>query len=748
MSTDIATLGLAIDSRPVLQARDALDSFSGAAKGAETAARNVGAAGSGTSKAAQAVAADFNRMGTSARSVSFEARNLGFQLVDVTQGLVSGQPAFMIFAQQAGQIGQIIATSPRGLGGLMRELGSSIKSTVGTTGLLVGGFAAVGVAGAAIVNSIAKSAMALDDLSRAAGTTNAQMRGLESAAAFKGISTAEFTKGVSQFAGSVYDAQHNMGGLAQVFAANNKSAKSFNDYLEKAADLIERSASDQQRLQILQQMGLPPTMQWVRLLSQGADGIRAAVAESAKFDEVANDKLIANARKFDEAWATAWKNFSTNGQSAIVTAIDSMDRLYNSVDRIAKRIGNSSFWSNFIPADLKGTGVEPLTMGDLANGRVQGGFAAMRENPVNTSLQRALQDRANQIRSGGTLDYNAQMRAIAMQQQYLGILGQTVTADQAVRAVELQIQQYRLQPGALAISQQQVDTLKRLAREQATGVAQIKAMTDAQNVETATIGMSVGAAVEYTAAQNALNAAKQKGMILTAADIASIRANAAALGAAAANADLMRWAYTSLVQGPMQTFQQQLANGASFFDALKAAGINALNSIASKLMDMAAQNLWKNAIGGGSGGGLFSMLFSGGGAAATAGADGLAAIHHTGYGPGDVAGANRYVHPAYFDDAPRFHSGIGPGERAAIIRNDESVLTPGQMRALAPVGGGSAPQDVHVTVSVDNNGNLQAFVEKTAQQATQQGINGLVTSPQFPALVGGASKRAATLRKL
>ena len=42
----------------------------------------------------------------------------------------------------------------------------------------------------------------------------------------------------------------------------------------------------------------------------------------------------------------------------------------------------------------------------------------------------------------------------------------------------------------------------------------------------------------------------------------------------------------------------------------------------------------------------------------------------------------RSVPAAMFAGAPRFHSGIGPGERPAIIRNDEGVFTPGQMRAL------------------------------------------------------------------
>jgi hypothetical protein len=88
----------------------------------------------------------------------------------------------------------------------------------------------------------------------------------------------------------------------------------------------------------------------------------------------------------------------------------------------------------------------------------------------------------------------------------------------------------------------------------------------------------------------------------------------------------------------------------------------------------------------------------GGGAASTTGADGLAAIHHGGYGPGDSF-PTRSVSLGHFANAPRFHTGVGPGERAAIIRTDESVLTPGQMRALAPVARGGSAGDVNVVVN-------------------------------------------------
>jgi hypothetical protein len=41
-------------------------------------------------------------------------------------------------------------------------------------------------------------------------------------------------------------------------------------------------------------------------------------------------------------------------------------------------------------------------------------------------------------------------------------------------------------------------------------------------------------------------------------------------------------------------FTSQLRNGASAFDAMKTAGINALGKIADKLASMVADNLWAN----------------------------------------------------------------------------------------------------------------------------------------------------------
>jgi len=72
----------------------------------------------------------------------------------------------------------------------------------------------------------------------------------------------------------------------------------------------------------------------------------------------------------------------------------------------------------------------------------------------------------------------------------------------------------------------------------------------------------------------------------------------------------------------------------------------------------------------------------------------------TAYGmhSGGIAGREpsfyRTVPAAIFANAPRYHGGIGPGERAAVIRDDEGVFTPGQMKALGKASGGGTTYNI------------------------------------------------------
>lgn len=128
-------------------------------------------------------------------------------------------------------------------------------------------------------------------------------------------------------------------------------------------------------------------------------------------------------------------------------------------------------------------------------------------------------------------------------------------------------------------------------------------------------------------------------------------------------------------------------------------------------------------------GGIFSGLgklfgfdmpgASAGGAIGEAGAADLigmtAAIAHSGGVPAFDRLGSRVVPASTFIDAPRFHTGVGAGERAAIIRDEEAVLTPGQMKMLSPAGSGGSVV-YSPTINIDARGAQQGVETQLRSQ--------------------------------
>lgn len=199
-------------------------------------------------------------------------------------------------------------------------------------------------------------------------------------------------------------------------------------------------------------------------------------------------------------------------------------------------------------------------------------------------------------------------------------------------------------------------------------------------------------------------------------------------------------------------FGQNLRNGMSAWDAFKNAGVNALGKIADKLMSMAADNLWRNAFGGSSGGllgGLGSLLGFGGSAGYASGGTGLSLTSTGGlYDSGGYTGAGGRYEPAgvvhrgeYVFSAPAVNRiGVANLERLHRGYADGGLVdAPLPIKQSAPASGGSSSDagGVHVTVgvSVDDKGNLQAYVKNVVARGVSNGINGFAKSRGFEAQV-------------
>lgn len=182
-------------------------------------------------------------------------------------------------------------------------------------------------------------------------------------------------------------------------------------------------------------------------------------------------------------------------------------------------------------------------------------------------------------------------------------------------------------------------------------------------------------------------------------------------------------------------FKRGKTLGKLFLDELEAQFAKAVLSPLIKPVVVATDNIIKALLGSMVG------MFSGGGtagagASTVAGGGGLkgtlpltAGGYHQG-GSTSEPSFTRTLPAAVFANAPRFHTGIGPGELAAVIRKEEGVFTPGQMAAMAPVSAlkraaGGTRITYAPNISIDARSD-QAQVAQLVGQAVQQGHRDLL----------------------
>lgn len=705
--SDIATLGLAVDSSQVTKATTALTGLAAAAKPAAAATTELQKAASNLTPIV-----DNNSNAVNKHSESIRGQRLVLRGMAADLALLGDQ-----YGAAANMAAMLYIDNKHvfeGAGGLK----SALVSLITPTNLMIAGFAGLAVGGVLAYNSWKTFALALDDVAKVAGVASGQMSQLQAAAGFHGISTEDFTKGAAGFADQIYQAKNNMGTLVEFLRASGVSAAGdFETVLGKVADLVKRAAGDTNlQFQILKSAGLPATMEWVRFLQQGADGLKHATDEAARFGGVANDEMVAKARAFDEAWNEAWTNFGLYARNGVVNAATAF----------------STPAGNIILKALLGA----VPGGALVNlGIAAAGYSS---NSGNSQVANRFPTASESLKTFDPNvkpppDPNAIKKQISDQQQYISLLGTTASAEQTASLVDLQVQSARL--AGIKITNAQAAALHTLAYEQTLGITAIKASTDAQKTEGDTVGMAVGQATAYTAAQNALNEAKRNGRTLTAAETAAIQDNASALGQAAQRTDDLKFGYDAF-SGTMRDFETNLRNGMTVWDSFAKAGVNALGKIADRLMDMASRQLWTAAFGGsgGSVGGLLGGLFGGGALPKAGDASFIGPVQGPVAHSGGVLGSSdsflsRATHPEYFDDAPRFHSGgmVGLNEVPVIAQKGEGVFTPAQMKALAPAAA-SAP-NVTIQNSYTFNGvqpgmqaEMKAYIDQGDQRSTQQAV--------------------------
>lgn len=171
------------------------------------------------------------------------------------------------------------------------------------------------------------------------------------------------------------------------------------------------------------------------------------------------------------------------------------------------------------------------------------------------------------------------------------------------------------------------------------------------------------------------------------------------------------------------TILDGLKGGAESFE-------DAIVSLIQRLIELTATDFFTGANKGdfwGSLTGAFDDLFGfGGGGGGGGGSSGGGWFSHGGRGPGERPTFERTLPKSVWDGAPRHHQGwLARNERAVIIEDDESILTPGQMGALYRQGLGAGQGaaaamagKLLVTLRDESDGRLQVE-QREGQDGTE-----------------------------
>jgi len=559
---------------------------------------------------------------------------------------------------------------------------ASLNPTMGGFSTL--GVAAAGVTGivGTLLTSLVKVNSELADLQRNAeyaGVTAERFQRIQYAAGQGGVSSKDSVEDIRNMARLLADAKENENSLTRLLEANNIKYKDrngqiikLNDLLTIAGTLLGKFDSMPEKVKAAQMLGL--SERWVEALRNGSAAFEDVAASAEKNGAIIDDATVAKAALFDKAWNQSTANLAVQFKSVAADIGSWLDDLIDKANNIvtaavqsqgvAAGSGQDKFnaWADALSillkdflgtaqqADQVSASIERIkTSGDgdpaivaglelirakaeLAEKMLQAVHAAQAktefpDGPPLPKPRPASADDANpnaaklpvRGRGGDAADaFDRASESIAKHTARLDAdaesAGKGKAAQEELRA-ETQLFAAAQQAG-IPITEKMRDKIQDLAQDagdaaQALAKAKVVADTD------------FGLKTAFLTQEDADIARQLRDIYgndipaaLNSTEAAAIRSTNALRTISSLGQDVNRSFLTD--------FGQQIRNGVSALDALRTAGVNALGKIADKLMQMAADNLWKSAFGGAGGFNLLSLfggsasLSSGGGLSLTA----------------------------------------------------------------------------------------------------------------------------------
>ena len=580
------------------------------------------------------------------------------------------------------------------LAGTSTRIGSFGKAFLGgfAGGMFAGGIEGFVSGVRTIVSDLAAMQKQIERVGISAKAFQELKYGFESV----GVSSSSFVDGLDTFNRKIADAATKGGRLADILKANGVAIRDHNGQIRSAeallrdyADLVKNAGSEQERMLLVTEAFGSGDRAFVNALKNGADGIDEMGRAAERAGGTIDAELIKRADELDSRWSDAWRNFEINGKAALMNVIGLFDQ----------------FKAKYAEFEQKrNAAILGAEAGALAGSLVGGGDGIELPSTAPTPTTRPTKPAKTTIipgkKSTGTKaikktaddvfgeDIDRIKDRIAAMKEEQAILGLSYF-EQQKRTMSLQLEQKAL------------DDVREAARRKGDVDWKNKQLSDEQR---ATIDQVSEA---YARQADELRKATQLQQL---------------------QQDILRGAFDDL--------RSALESGELSWRTFAEIALHALDRIIEKIeTDLIDAIMQANSAGGG--GGLLGEI--------------LGAI-----GIGSAPAASSFSFPAGMGlwDTGGY---TGPGGRkqvAGLVHKGEVVWSQDDVRRAGGVaavegmrhGGGlaipaapvAARQDTaHVTVgvSVDENGNLQAYVKEIsrseAAQAVGQGIKQFAASPAF-----------------
>ncbi|WCJ61880.1 phage tail length tape measure family protein [Agrobacterium tumefaciens] len=725
--TDIAVLGISVDTRDLKSAKNEFVQFSNAAKVAERAAsglsstsskfssaeiKAMGAAMGGVERASAAAAKALaaaslaaqkaGSVGTSGVKALAQAsgaaraqvQNLAYQIQDVGTMLAMGQSPFMLLAQQLPQITQ----NGGALTGVMAAFKQTLMGLISPLGLLTTGFVLLASGAISYFTSSSNAADKADEAWKQHGEIIKSLK-----AAF-----GEAAEGLSDYVTRSHTelAAAARAGVETLKAAAIDARTAFVDAFLPSGSLWGRSAVDQQFMPF--KGALEDFRKSARAGAPDFAGLRAEVERLVSTDPSglrnAGDAII-NA---SSAAADAERKVRA-AENAIALIGGTASSQVGGVNELAKALNELAGIA--VPA-LSGT-EQALAAYRKAMAAAQGSEdRASARSAYDAALQRISNQDPTVINSDGN------MTSVPIPGQKPVTLGDAPARASGggakQKAYSAATQSINEQTRALQAQNQAQAALNPLVEDYGFSQARVKAATDlllaAERDKRALTPQLISDINSLS------NAYANQVVEQNKASEATKKAQEAVAFAKQTTA------------GFLNELRNGLRNGETFWESFGNAALSVLDRITDKLLNDVLDALFKvgGAGSGGGGGGLLSSLFSGlfgGGKSFFPTMPGAGLFESGGYtGDGAASKAAGIVHAGEYvfsasatkrlgvGNLDRMHTGAKKGYQSG------GYVTP-FTGSTAQGTGQAANQNVHVTVgvSVDQNGNLQAYVKDVAR---------------------------------